>query len=235
MRWLRLLPAVLALTAVGAADNEVVLDACDQAPSPQWKYIGGQEFPGAKGGLERDTAVKHAGDSSYRLDADFTGGGAYVGWWLTLDDLVARDVKAIRLWVRAKDVHQVGVRLNDATGQCHQTKDVKLQATSEWQELVLDVSKLVGGEHWGGANDGKWHAPPKGLGINIGNTDVGAAKQGSLWFDDIRAEIVPPGVPTLLSVKLSQTAARPAYGLKITYRWDAEPMGRPRWQDQDAA
>jgi len=226
MNWRFYWPALLAATVACAADNEVTLDTCDQAPSGQWKYIGGQEFPGAKGGLELDAAVKHGGAASYRLDADFTGGGAYVGWWMTLDDLVARDVKAVRMWVKAKDVKQVGVRLNDATGQCHQTKDVPLKATEDWQELVLDVSKLVGGEHWGGANDGQWHASAKGLGINIGSTDVGAGKQGSLWFDDIRAEILPPGVPTLLSVKLSQNAARPAYGLDITYRWDAEPMGR---------
>jgi hypothetical protein len=28
--------------------------------------------------------------------------------------------------------------------------------------MVLKVRDLVGGEHWGGANDGKWHGPRKG-------------------------------------------------------------------------
>ena len=226
MRWLRLLPALLMASVLWAADNEVVLDTCDTAPSALWKYVGGQEFPGAKGALERDTAVKHGGESSYRLDADFTGGGAYVGWWYDPAELVAQDVKAIRMWVKTKGVPRVGVRLSDGTGQCHQAKNVPLKATDDWQELVLDVAKLVGEEHWGGADDGKWHPTLKGLGLNIGAPDVAGDKTGSVWFDDIRAEIVPPGVPTLRSIKLSQPAARPGYGLTITYSWDAEPMGR---------
>jgi len=41
-----------------------------------------------------------------------------------------------------------------------------------------------------------------------------------------RAVVLPPGKPTLLSCLLSQPACRPGYGVNVTYRWEAEPMGR---------
>ena len=53
--------------------------------------------------------------------------------------------------------------------QVHQ-KHVNLPSppSDQWQEIVLKVQDLVGGEHWAGANDGKWHPAAKALGINIG-------------------------------------------------------------------
>jgi len=63
---------------VAAAESRVSLDDFEADPQG-WKFIGGQEFPGAKGSLERDTGTAHGGKGSYRLQADFSGGGAYVG------------------------------------------------------------------------------------------------------------------------------------------------------------
>jgi hypothetical protein len=54
----------------------MLLDGFEAAPQG-WSYVGGQEFPGAKGSLARDVSVAHGGSASYRLQADFTGGGAY--------------------------------------------------------------------------------------------------------------------------------------------------------------
>lgn len=210
---------------VAVAESPLLLDEFEADPQG-WRFVGGEEFPGAKGSLQRDTSVAHGGKGSYRLQADFSGGGAYVGVWRDLAALGVRDVKEIRLWIKSSHVAQFGVRLKDASGQCHQKKALPLAATGEWQEVVLKVQDLVGGEHWDGANDGTWHAPALGLGLNISKDDVVNAAQGTLWLDDLSAVVVPPGKPTLLASSLSQPSCRPAYGVQITYRWDAEPMGR---------
>jgi hypothetical protein len=211
----------------GAAVAETRVSLDDFEADPQgWKFIGGQEFPGAKGSLERDTDAAHAGKASYRLRADFSGGGAYVGCWRDLAALAVRDLKEIRLWIKSSNVAAFGVRINDASGQCHQKKAIPLAKTGEWQEVVLKVQDIVGDEHWGGANDGQWHGPATGFGLNISKGDVADAAKGTLWLDDATALVVPPGKPTILPCLLSQPACRPAYGVTVTYRWDAEPLGR---------
>ena len=210
---------------VAGAESRMLLDDFEADPQG-WRFVGGEEFPGARGSLERDTSVARGGKGSCKLQADFSGGGAYVGAWRDLATLAVRDVKEIRLWIKSSHVARFGVRLNDASGQCHQEKAIPLAATGEWQEVVLKVQDLVGGEHWGGANDGTWHAPATGFGLNIAKDDLASAAQGTLWLDNVTALIVPPGKPTILACSLSQPSGRPAYGVKITYRWDAEPMGR---------
>jgi len=214
---------LLTLCLAAPATEPLLLDDFEADPTG-WKYIDGREFPGAQGSLERVSDVTHAGQGSYRLSADFTGGGAYVGTWREVKDLLAIDVAALRVWIKSDGVNELGVRLNDSTGQCHQSKRA-LKPTNDWQEVILPVAELVGGEHWGGANDGQWHGPLTGFGFNIGKNTVTDGK-GTLWMDDLRADIIPPGVPTLLAAQLSLPAARPAYGLRLTYRWDAQPMGK---------
>ena len=107
---------------------------------------------------------------------------------------------------------------------------MKLAATADWQQVVLKISDLVGGEHWGGANDGKWHGPIKAFGLNIGKDSfaAGAAAQGSINIDDVDAVPGPvlDGHPTLLSGVLDPPSCRPGFATRLTYRWDAEPMGR---------
>jgi hypothetical protein len=209
--------------------SKLVLDDFESDPEG-WTYIPGWEFPGAKGGLALDASIAHGGKRSYQLQADLTG-GAYVGTWRDLASLGGRDFKEIRLWVRADNVTRIGVRISDSSDQCHQKNGgVPLAATTDWQEIVLNVSDLVGGEHWGGANDGKWHGPAKGFGLNIGKDSfpAGSPPRGSINIDDV--EVVPGSVveghPKLLSCVVNPPSCRPGFGTRITYRWDAEPMGR---------
>ncbi len=193
-----------------------------------WKFVGGEEFPGAKGAMRQDTSRSHGGKGSCKLDADFRGGGAYVGIWKDLPSSDLPDTAQFRLWVRAQDIGTIGVRVVDDTGQCHQ-KSVDLPAGSSqgWQELVLNIRDLVGGEHWGGANDGAWHGPPKGLGLNIGKDTVGKSSEGkaTLWIDDLSVVPVTPGRPLLRSCSIDPAACRPGYGTRVSYVWDAEPLG----------
>lgn len=159
-----------------------------------WGFVGGQEFPGAKGLLEPDTTVVHGGRRAIKLQADFTGGGAYVGLWCDLQPFKERDVREIHLWVKTSTVARVGIRLADASDQCHQKNGgVALSPSTDWQELVLKISDLVGGEHWSGANDGRLHGPVKGFGVNLGKDTfrVAGSKQGTLWIDDVDLVVVP--------------------------------------------
>src|SRR4051812_41449581 len=103
--------------------------------------------------------------------------------------------------VETKNLDKLGVRVVDDTGQCHQAS-VALPAGDGWKEVTLKIKDLVGGEHWDGANDGKWHGPPKGLGFNIGKNALAdnGNPRATLWVDDLSAEAVADGKPTLAGV-----------------------------------
>jgi hypothetical protein len=223
---------ITALLAPAVAQEEPPLTAVAlddfEAGTEGYRFVGGEEFPGAKGSMERDAEVAHGGDASLRLAADFSGGGAYVGVWREMPDLGGGFLRAIRLYARSEHVARVGVRLGDTTGQCHQAKAVPIEADGEWHELVLPIDALVGTEWWGGANDGKWHGPPTGLGLNIGKDCIEDGAAGTLWLDDIECLMAdgPPLRSKLLAGELSQPACRPGFGADLTFRWDAEPMGR---------
>lgn len=213
--------------ALGAEEISISLDDFEAAPQG-WEYVGGWEFPGAKGSLEWDEAVAHKGKGSLRLDADFSKGGAYVGIWKVLPDLKAQYLEEIRLWVKSKGVVNIGVRILDDTDQCHQKKRIPLLETDNWQEVVLRVGDLVGEESWGGANDRKWHGPAKAFGLNVGTDSLAGGKSGTVWLDDASCGLSegPAGTATVLSCKLSQPSCRPGFGTYLTYRWDAAAMGR---------
>lgn len=117
-----------------------------------------------------------------------------MGIWRDLTGaLGGRDIREIRVWFRTSTLHSVGVRIADGSDQVHQKHVALPSAPGQWQELVLRIPDLVGGEHWGGANDGKWHGPAKGLGINLGRNSVGpGAARGEIRFDDIRVIFAQP-------------------------------------------
>lgn len=206
---------------------QVLLDNFETTPKGL-KPVRGEEFPGAKGGIALDKNIAHEGKASCRLTADFNGGGAYVGLWKTIPDTGSINITEIHLWIRSQDVNWVTVRLDDGSGQCHQKKNIHVDKNGEWQKLVLRISDIAGEEHWGGADDGKWHGPLKGFGLNINADSLDGAKKGILWIDDVVAMAAQSNVekPTILACLLSPEACRPGFGVKVTYRWDAKPMGQ---------
>lgn len=215
---------ILAAICLLAQGNRAPLDDFEKG-SAGWNYVGGEEFPGARGSLTVDPAVAHGGTKSIRLSADFSGGGAYVGTWRTLDVLKGAEFTEIRLWAKGEGASRLGIRLIDSTDQCHQSH-LPIGGSADWQQVVLKVKDLVGGEHWGGANDGRWHGPAKGFGINLGK-DGGAAKK-TLWIDDVEVVLgaFTDAMPTVLKASVDVAACRPGYGFRVTYKWQAEPMGR---------
>ena len=160
--------------ALGKATSSLLLDDFEAEPK-SWEYVGGWEFPGAKGSLEWDKTIAHKGKGSLKLEADFSNGGAYVGLWKKFDAFKSEDVKEIRLWIRSAGVERIGVRIVDDTDQCHQKKGIALAKTDKWQEVVLRLDNLVGDESWGGASDRKWHGPAKAFGINIGTDSLSSS------------------------------------------------------------
>lgn len=152
-----------------------------------WKYFGGDEFPGASGRVSVDATQRKSGSRSLRLDADFSGGGAYVSTLRAVGDV---DPIGLAFWVRSENVTEVGIRFTDGSGQTHQTKGVPVKE-GEWTLVRLRRDQIVGGEHWGGKDDGQWHGPLKSVTLMIGKNDLmrPARAQGSLWFDDIALEV----------------------------------------------
>ncbi len=180
------------LTAVAGHQTKVVSDF--EADSKGWAYVGGEEFLGAKGSLTRDTKVAHGGQGSGKLEADFSGGGAYVGTMCDLAALELPELTEFHLQVQAKNLKSLSVRLTDASGQVHQKVGIPLADINDWQEVVLKIDGLVGGEHWGGANDGKWHGPAKMLGLNIDKRDLATSdKWGRKWRSGLLASCDPEG------------------------------------------
>ena len=128
------LAAVLMLAAawnhrVQAADG-LVLDDFEKGASA-WKFIGGEEFPSAKGSLSVETSTVHGGTRSARVEADFIGGGAYVGIWNEPTSLKGTEFKEIHLWVKTANVKRLGFRITDSSDQCHQKNGVVLSGSTD--------------------------------------------------------------------------------------------------------
>jgi hypothetical protein len=172
-------------TVEGPPPPAVVLDDFD-GTRKGWNFTNGQEFAGAKGSFTVESPGGRGGQGGGRLVADFTGGGAYVGVWLNLPGRSGQEVKEVRLWARTETATHYMIRVGDASGQCFQRK-FPLPPSGEWQELVIRFAGFSGAEHWGGANDGRIHAPVKGFGIHLVKDGlVKGAKKGELWIDDVR-------------------------------------------------
>jgi hypothetical protein len=116
-----------------------------------------------------------------------------VGLWRTVTGLQGQDVREIRFWARTTTVSRIGVRIADGSGQVHQRSGgVSLAPGPEWQEVVIRIADVVGGERWGGANDGRWHPSLTGFGLNVGRDAFeGPDKRGEFWIDDLRVILAP--------------------------------------------
>ena len=154
----------------------------------EWGFNLGEEFRGAKGGLDPVKDQPEAGQNAMRLHADFTGGGAYVGMRRKFDHLNVEAFNAIHLKMKSETTKQFALRLVDGTGQCHQRKNLPFTADGKWQDVALIPTEIAGGEHWGGANDGKWHDPVQLMELML-NTRSADDNKPELLVADIRADV----------------------------------------------
>ncbi|MFT5123332.1 MAG: hypothetical protein ACI97B_001965 [Verrucomicrobiales bacterium] len=149
-----------------------------------WGFNLGEEFKGAVGGLELVS-----GQPIMRLHADFTKGGTYVGMRKSFAEMGLPPTKVVRLKMRSETAKEFSVRLVDATGQCHQRGGIALKSDGAWQDVSLVPEKIAGGEHWGGANDGKFHQPLAFMELML-STRSHAGKKPEVWLSDLRADVM---------------------------------------------
>lgn len=180
----------------------VRLDTIGDDDTGSWEYNNGNEFKGARGGLD---GLKGSTSSRLKLSADFSEGGAYVGMRTALPRDNVGTTKAIRWRVRSTSVSSFSLRLVDETDQCHQRGGLAIEPDGRWHEIVIDPLKIAGGEHWGGANDGHWHGAARLIEIMLStrssdggpmtmelsdiamDTVVEAEEASMSWKDDFEA------------------------------------------------
>ncbi len=216
---------------LASAQDAVPLFEPDK-PAFGWRFDHGGEFPGAKGGLSVDPAVKRDDKPALKIEADFTGGGNYVQ---ALKDLPGLDVDTIAFWLKSDaPAPLLSLRVIDQS-ICHQIR-LALKPTAEWQAVALPLRKFFAGkredasvekyESWGGPNDGAWHGPCKQLCLLA--VPPPDRKRVTLWIHDLRI-IQPPRVATttVLPVALSAERSAPGSFVKIKYHWKPkEPLLR---------
>lgn len=162
-------PEMLMKTSVPLAEDGKV----------SWNFTNGPEFKGAKGSLEEE-------DGALKLSGDFTGGGAYVAALRTFGDADLKETSAVRLKYKTPNASLVNIQFVDATGQTHQKK-LPLKPDGNWNDLEITPGKITGGEHWGGAKDGKWHHPAKYIAIAV-NVHSDKEKKPILLMKDVTLE-----------------------------------------------
>ena len=190
----------VAATATTDIKTLVRLDEVDDGQT-EWTFDNGQEFPGAKGSLAivKDQPAK--GQICLKLAGDFSGGGNYVQTMRGLKEVEMKDLAAIRMKVKTDNVKSMSLRLLDGTDQCHQRGGVPIVADGKWHDLVLKPEEVAGGEHWGGANDGKWHGPAHLIALIISPGQDRQVKQPVIYFSDIQAEVLQAAVIQPASLK----------------------------------
>jgi hypothetical protein len=89
------------------------------------------------------------------------------------------EIAAVRLSIKQPRGNRLTFRYTDQTGQ---TLQKGFQAREgAWAEAFISMSGWTG--HWGGANDGMPHGPPRQVAFLVENT---AGPHGELWLDDVR-------------------------------------------------
>lgn len=186
--------------------KSIRLDDLGEQGTGDWQYNNGNEFPGAKGSL---TTIKGPaeGQCALRLNADFSAGGRYVGVRNSLAQLDIKQTNAIELKTRSEEVKEFSLRLVDSSNQTHQRHGIAMNPDGNWHAMTIDPTKIAGGEHWGGANDGKWHGAVKlievmlngrssdslTMNLDLGDIRMKAIVEGqrsrSSWKEDFEGEV----------------------------------------------
>jgi hypothetical protein len=157
-----------------------------------WDLFVGQEVKGGKGALTLVKDQPSQGKYAMKLAGDFAGGGSYVGARKGFEDFDLRDVTAIRMKIKTENVAALTFRIGDGTGQTFQKKGIALTPDGQWHDLVIEPAALASAEHWGGANDGKWHGAPRAMALLL-TKPAGEPKSISVLIADVRADAVLGG------------------------------------------
>jgi len=132
------------------------------ASSDEWKF--GLGSPGASGVME---TVEMVGGPVLRVAGDFREGGAYVELVRQFSDPEILALHAVRVRLKTRNVESFTLRFGDTTGQTHQRRLTPVTPDNAWWTVEYRPAQVAGGEHWGGANDGKWHDPASYMAISL--------------------------------------------------------------------
>ena len=234
-----LLVVAFCAAALGGAVGADIPLLDDASPTTGWSFNNGSEFPGATGGISVDDSVQPQRRPALRLEGNFTGGGNYVDLGHTLPDT---DIDTLSFWLKTTgDADAITLRIIDGTGQCHQI-NLRIDKTDRWQHVVFPLARYfakVGTsasvdmvtryEGWGGAHDGKWHAPGKGIHFLVGRGSFGGALCGSFFFSGIA--ITPPTPKTAMNTDVYRESFESA---SLPSGWVATPSDALRLESDGA-
>jgi hypothetical protein len=193
--------------AGGQTTNETVrLDDLIDGKSP-WElgHDNGLKAANAKLTVLNDQPAP--GQHAVHLTADLTGPGLYAQAGNNLAAIKGDALTTLHFKLRTATNGSIAVRLVDATGQVHQPR-LTLIGDSQWHDITLNVPDTKG-EHWGGANDGKWHDPAKSVAFLISAKTDPDTKKPALDIGDITATIAPLASSVPASFKEAFEAAAP--------------------------
>ena len=179
------LAATAAISLTASAQNGTVKIGDFSAGLDEWTYSNGQEFPGAEGNLWHDEGRKAA-----VLEGTFEKGGAYVAMVKGLSEQL--NLKDVTIKLTTSDVKSIVFRITDSTNQTFQQRIDLGDASKGVSVTVKSFTGGNGAGSWGGANDGKWHAPAKGVSIVLDkghlNDPVNSPK-GKLLIESIEGKL----------------------------------------------
>ncbi len=224
---------LLAVFTASGASFPVSFDA-------PWQFTNGPEFPGATGSFTADKNMLRNDMPTGLLDADFTGGGNYVGIRRNADkgfDRLSLDVMTA--------TRKLGVLVTDIDGQWFYF-ELPLSGNGEaWQPVKLDFADagLKSTAHGGGKNDGIIRFPLRGLLFRVGTAKdlmKFTVRFGNLQLEDSKAiPVAKAEVPGGLFLETESPQFRldaPVPGLRYEVRnWKGERVEGGVWPENSAA
>ncbi len=164
----------------------------------KWRYLPGEEFPGAIGGLSEASGIV---GKAARLDYDLGCGtqimlvrktsscGRYVAMSFNLPVPAAISSANAVLSFDTRTPQGVinpMVRVVDSTGQTHQYnvkgRSIESSTGEQWRKVHLPVSSSK--DYFGGANDGVLHPPVRSITLGAGNLSQ-MQPPGWVEFDNV--------------------------------------------------
>lgn len=187
-------------------------------PDVNWKYNSGHEFPGAKGSFVIDSDHCFDGNPTLQINADFTGGGAYVG----VDRKFTKPLTVEKFCFKIQTpARKINLRFFDSAGRVYQKEYLLSGNPDEIQEL--SVKRFGGAEGfatWGPGKPADFVQPMTQYTLTIHRTDFPDNSQWSTRIGNIRLTYSCP-----VKVQASGDAARwlIAPGAEIVIPISGEP------------
>lgn len=152
-------------------------------PDITWRFIP-SEPPSPTGEV---IAEEIDGKAAGVLRFDFTKDGKYAA--VTTRIQVPEGYNKIQMRIRTEQPQRISLRVRDSSGQFHQyTPPYSTRGGTqpgEWEGLRWDLTNPSHVNHWGGANDGKFHFPLRELWLCLQNPrNLGT---GTLCFSEAQA------------------------------------------------